>query len=79
MIETQDWMLVAMLVGVAVVVTSLLWIIYHSQLVWDLKREHQLELEMKNREIIEVRDKLAGREIRDRVMGSVPVGRLLDE
>jgi len=77
MIETQDWVLVMLIVIAAVLITSLLWVIYGTQRTWDLKLEHQLELEMKNREIIEVRDTLAGREIRDRVMGSTPVGRLI--
>ena len=78
-IVAQDWVLVATLVGAAVMLTSMLWIGYNSQLVWELKLEHQKELERMNGEMNAVRDKLAGREIRDRVMGSVPVGRLLDE
>ena len=74
----QDWVLVATLVGVAVLLTSFMWVAYNSQLVWELKLEHQKALERMNAEMNAVRDKLAGREIRDRVMGSVPVGRLLD-
>jgi len=78
MIEQSDWVLVAVIVTVAVLVTSLLWIAFGSQRTWDLKLEHEEAIRVANAEITAVRGKLVTREIRDRVLGSVPVGRLLD-
>jgi len=40
--------------------------------------DHIHDMEEANAEIIHLRDTLAGREIRDRVLGSTPVGRLMD-
>lgn len=77
-IAAEDWVLVMILVAAAIILTSLLWIAYNSALVWDLKLEHQKELERVNAEVMTVRGTLADRKIRDMVMGSVPVGRLLD-
>lgn len=77
-IMAEDWMLVAMLVGGTAVIVSLLWIAYGANRTWDLKLEHAEHIRMMNAEITMVRSTLSDRAMRDRVMGSVPVGRLLD-
>lgn len=78
LIEQQDWMLVAALIALTAAVVSVLWIIYGTQRTWDLKLEHQEHIRMMNHEIMMVRSKLASREVRDRVLSSTPVGRLMD-
>lgn len=79
MIDQADWVLVGGLVLAAVTITSFLWIVYHAQMVWDLKLENQRRLEEMNAEIAMVRSKLKDNEMQARVMGSVPVSRLIHE
>lgn len=79
MIEQADWLLVGGLVGVSVTVTFFLSSVYYAQRVYEIHRDHVHDMQDSNDEIIALRAKLAARETRDRIMGSVPVGRLLDD
>jgi hypothetical protein len=63
----SDWVLVAALVGFAVVVTSFLWIGYGAQRFWDLKRRHAREVEEIHKSYT----------MQVRTYGSVPVEKLI--
>ena len=74
-----NWWIMAIVAAGVAIVTFILSTLYYQQRCWDMKLKHQAELEKANSDIMGVRSKLASREMRDKVMGSVPVGRLLDE
>ena len=74
----NDLVLMASITTVCILITSGFWIAYNAQRIFDVHLDHVEEMAKANAEIIHLRDKLAGREVRDRLMGSTPVGRLLD-
>ncbi len=68
--------------GIAFVVIGLTYMVstfFYQQRVYDLHLDHVEDMQEANQTIIDLRDKLAGREMRDRVLGATPVGRLMDK
>ena len=74
----SDYMLMALIATACVAITSAFWVIFSTQRIYDLRLENVENMEEANAEIIHLRDTLAGREIRDRVLSSTPVGRLME-
>ena len=79
MIPVEDWMLVAILVGISVLITFVLSSIYYAQRVYDLQREHVEDMQAANQELINARMVNADNKIQARVMGAMPVSRLIGD
>jgi len=77
MIPMEDWMLVGILVGVSVLITFALSSIYYAQRVYDLQRDHVQDMQEANQELINARLVNADNKMQARVMGAMPVSRLI--
>ena len=73
----QDWVLVGGLVGVSVLITYALSSIYYAQRVYELQREHVQDMQEANQELINARLINADNKMQARVLGAMPVSRLL--
>ncbi|RLB62137.1 MAG: hypothetical protein DRH08_12890 [Deltaproteobacteria bacterium] len=73
----QDWVLVAVLVGVSVLITFALSSIYYAQRVYELRREHVEEMQEANQELINARLINSENMMQARVLGAMPVSRLI--
>jgi len=74
-----NWLLATIIITVVILLTLALSTWFYQQRVFDLNTEHVEMMQESNQEILDLRDKLAGREMRDRVLGATPVGRLMDK
>jgi len=72
-------MLVAGLVGVSVGITYLLSTIYYAQRVFELRNEHVEDMQRANQELINARLVNADNKMQARVLGAMPVSRLIGD
>jgi len=76
-IPVEDYILVAALVGVSVLITFVLSSIYYAQRVWEIQRDHVEDMQAANQELINARLVNADNKMQARVLGAMPVSRLL--
>jgi len=72
-----DWMLMALIAVVCIIATSIFWIVFNTQRVFDIKLEHVEDMQEQNQEIIDLRAELRENAIRDRMLAAMPVSRLI--
>jgi hypothetical protein len=78
-IQVADYWLVAGLVGVAALITYFLSSIYYAQRVYDMHRHHVDEMQAYNTELMAMQQSVIDTKMQARVMGSVPVSRLIGD
>ena len=74
-----DWALMAGIGTVLVLLTSLFWIWYNGEMLYEINREHAERIEGLNHDLIKQREMLRVTEMQARVMGAMPVGRLIGD
>ena len=79
MIGQENMMLVLGLLLVSNIITYVLSSIYYAQRVYDLQSEHVEDMQEVNQELINARIVNRDNEMQARVMGAVPVSRLIKE
>jgi len=77
-IQTQDWMLVAVLVGVSVMVALALSSLYYAHRVYEIRSECVEDLQKMNQEIIDSRAAVREVHIKSQLLDAIPVSRLID-
>jgi len=77
MIPVEDYILVAFLVGVSVLITFALSSIYYAQRVYELRREHVEEMQVYNADLVAMRGQIRDVHMKARVLDAVPVSKII--
>ena len=77
MIRQENMMLVLGLLLISNIITYALSSIFYAGRVFDMRREHVLEMQEANQELINARIVNRDNEMQARIMGAMPVSRLI--
>jgi len=75
----NDALLMGLIAAGCILATSIFWVIFNTQRIFDLKLEHVEDMQEQNQEIIDLRQELRDNAIRDRTMSAMPIGRLIKD
>ena len=75
----NDAVLMATIGIVLVGLTSLFWIWYNGEMLYEINRNHAKQIEALNHDLIKQREMLKTTEMQARTMGAVPVSKLIRE
>jgi len=76
-IPVEDWILVAALVGVSVLITFALSSIYYAQRVFEVRRECVEDMQRANADLVAMRGQVRDVHMKARVLDAVPVSKII--